>query len=296
MNGHPPEPPGRIPARSRRRAMDWSLVLASQGIETAIEPDPEAGWVLVVAATDRERALEAIRLYEAENRRWRWHQPVFHGAVWFDWTALVWAALMVGFFVVEETRGGLREAGWMDNAAFGRGEWWRLFTATCLHADLPHLALNSVVGVLFLGLAMGRYGSGAGLLAAQLAGAAGNLATVWLSGPEHRGLGASGVVMGALGLLAVQSLGLLREHPAWKRAVAAGLTGGLMLFVLLGLTPGTDVVAHAGGFAGGLVLGAALAPFPRLAQRAGLNLLAGLAFGVLIGCSWTLALMRAAAR
>ncbi|MCX8090513.1 MAG: rhomboid family intramembrane serine protease [Verrucomicrobiae bacterium] len=295
MNGQPLEPTARIPARNQRRAMDWSLVLASQGIETAIEHDAQSGWALVVPGADLERALEAIRLYEAENRRWRWHQPVFKGAVWFDWTALVWVGLMGVFFVVSETRGGLREIGLMDNAAFAHGQWWRLFTATCLHADLPHLALNSVVGLLFLGLAMGRYGPGVGLLAAQLAGAAGNLATVWLSGSNHRGLGASGVVMGALGLIAIQSLGLLREHPAWKRYVGAGLAGGLMLFVLLGMTPGTDIVAHTGGFVGGVVLGAVLAPFPTLAQRAGLNLGAGLAFGTLLGCSWALALLRATA-
>lgn len=296
MNGQPLEPPGRIPARSRRRALDWSLVLASQGIETTIEHDPESGWTLLVPPAEMPRALEAIRLYEAENRRWRWHQPVLEGAVWFDWTALVWVALMVAFFLISETRGGVREAGLMDNAAFGRGQWWRLFTATCLHADLPHLALNGVVGLLFLGLAMGRYGSGVGLLAAQLAGAAGNWFTVWLSGPEHRGLGASGVVMGALGLLAVQSLGLLREHPAWRRFVGAGLGGGLMLFVLLGMTPGTDIVAHTGGFVAGVLMGGVLAPVPKLAERGHLNLAAGLAFGGLLGCSWALALLRAAGR
>jgi rhomboid protease GluP len=273
--------------------MDWSLVLASQGIETTIEHDPETGWALVVASADLERALNAIRLYEAENPRWRWYQPVIRGAVWFDWTAWVWVALMAAFFVVSESRDGLRVAGVMDTAAFGRGQWWRLFTATCLHADLSHLALNSVVGLLFLGLAMGRYGSGVGLLAAQLAGAAGNLATVWLSGPEHRGLGASGVVMGALGLVAVQTLGLVREHPAWKRHVSAGQAAGVMLFVLLGMAPGTDIVAHTGGFVAGVLLGAALAPWPGLARRAGMNLFAGLGFGVLLGCSWTLALLRA---
>jgi membrane associated rhomboid family serine protease len=293
MNGQPAPTHGRIPVRHRNRAMDWSLVLASQGIETAIEHDPETGWTLVVAPADLERALNAIRLYEAENRRWRWHQPVIRGAVWFDWTAWVWVALMAAFFVVSESRAVLRDVGVMDNVAFGHGQWWRLFTATCLHADLPHLALNGVVGLLFLGLAMGRYGSGVGLLAAQLAGAAGNLATVWLSGPEHRGLGASGVVMGALGLLAAQTLELVREHPAWKRHVTAGLAGGFMLFVLLGMAPGTDIVAHTGGFVAGVLLGGALAPWPGLAHRAGVNLLAGLGFGMVMGCSWALALLRA---
>ncbi len=293
MNGQASEAAARIPARSRRRAMEWSLVLASQDIETTIEHDPQQGWALVVAPADLERAREAIRLYEAENRRWRWQQPVLAGAVWFDWTVLAWVALLIAFFVLEERNTALREIGLMDSAAFERGQWWRLFTATCLHGDLAHLALNTVAGLLLLGLAMGRYGPGTGLLAAQLAGAAGNLLTVTLGGALHRSLGASGVVMGALGLMAVQSLGLLREHPGWWRMLTAGLSGGVMLFVLLGLTPGTDIVAHAGGFLGGLILGVLLAPFPKLTQRAGVNLLAGLAFGALIGCSWTLALRHA---
>ncbi len=84
----PPEPPlppapltTRIPARSRGQAMDWSLVLASQGIEHVIEgpdetgwprnprssepPGPYAplGWGLLVAEPDHGAALTAIRLY-----------------------------------------------------------------------------------------------------------------------------------------------------------------------------------------------------------------------------------------
>jgi len=39
----------RIPVRSRRQAMDWSLVLLSQGIETTILPPGEDGnWSLLV--------------------------------------------------------------------------------------------------------------------------------------------------------------------------------------------------------------------------------------------------------
>ena len=65
----------RIAVRSRRQAMDWSLVLVSQGIESAIEYSEEgAGWGLVVASPDYSRALGAIRLYRLENRRWPWRR------------------------------------------------------------------------------------------------------------------------------------------------------------------------------------------------------------------------------
>ncbi len=51
--------------------MDWSLVLASQGIEAVIEPPGEDGrWGLVVASRDCERALKSLRQYRVENRDW----------------------------------------------------------------------------------------------------------------------------------------------------------------------------------------------------------------------------------
>jgi hypothetical protein len=51
-----------IPVRTERQAMDWSLVLVSQGIEVTIERDPDIDrWQLVVNAPDRTRALRAIR-------------------------------------------------------------------------------------------------------------------------------------------------------------------------------------------------------------------------------------------
>ena len=46
--------------------MEWSLVLASQGIEPIIEQTEEAGWALVVAAHDYEASLAAIRQYRID--------------------------------------------------------------------------------------------------------------------------------------------------------------------------------------------------------------------------------------
>src|SRR5207249_3261813 len=59
-----------IPARSRGQAMDWSLVLLSQGIECMIE-HREEGWALLVGPQDFERAVAALRQYEIENPGWR---------------------------------------------------------------------------------------------------------------------------------------------------------------------------------------------------------------------------------
>jgi membrane associated rhomboid family serine protease len=282
-----PPPLRQIAARNRRQAMDWSLVLASQDIEHTIDQDDATGWTLSVAETDYEKAQTQIRQYRLENRHWRWRQPIFQPGLFFDWSSLAWVLLNIFFYWWSEARADLRLTGMMDGAALARGEWWRLFTAMWLHADLAHLAMNMVFGFLFMGLVMGRYGPGVGLLAAYLAGAGGNLAAWLVYGDNHRGLGASGMVMGALGLLAVQSAGLLnRRNTNTFRLLASGIFAGVLMFVFLGVSPESDVVAHFGGFITGLLTGSLLAFAPRLAHRPRVNLAAGVLFAALVILPW----------
>src|SRR5215831_16712384 len=162
-----------IRARSRKQARDWSLVLISQGIEAVIEHQ-EDGWILLIEQGEYARAREAIRAYENENRGWGWHRKVFKPGLAFDWSSIAWVGLILAFYVFDG-RFDLQTIGVMDSRAVSHGEWWRLFTAVWLHADPPHVASNAAIGLLLLGLAMGRYGAGVGLLAAYLTGIAGNL-------------------------------------------------------------------------------------------------------------------------
>ena len=269
--------------------MDWSLVLVSQGIETTIDQAEDgSGWGLLVAGQDYGNALRTLRQYRLENRGWPWQQEVFRPGLLFDWGGLAWVLLACLFFWLN-TRTDLQSAGVMDATAVARGQWWRLFTAIWLHADLAHLAANATLGLVLLGLAMGRYGTGPGLLAAYLAGAGGNLVAGLISLQAHRSLGASGMVMGSLGLLAAQSFSLWRQTPHAAKFILSGICGGVMLFVLLALTPGTDVLAHLGGFASGLLLGALLNLVPAMAQKPKANLLSGLVFALLVIVPWWLA-------
>ncbi len=218
---------------------------------------------------------------------------MFRQDLFFDWSSLVWVSLNIFFYAWSESHPVFRAAGIMDAAALIHGEWWRLFTATWLHADLAHLAANLLFGFLFLGLVMGRYGPGVGLLAAYVAGVGGNGLTWLVYDQTHRGLGASGVVMGALGLLAIQSLPILkRPNSNMFRLFAGSVLAGFLLFVFVGTSPGTDVVAHLGGFITGLLLGLLLTLAPRHIQRPWTNLTAGILFAALVVLPWWLAMTR----
>lgn len=285
---------GHIPVRSERQAMDWSLVLASQGIETAIERAPEEDRLfLAVNPLDRERALGSIRQYEQENRRRRWQRPVRWTGLLMDWRALFCLLPLFVFFILDDMAGSIdfKTTGLMDSAAVRSGQWWRLFTAVTLHADLGHLASNFTTGVLLLGLAMGSYGVGKALLASFLAGAGGNLAAFLLLGVPHRSLGASGMVLGALGLLTMHSFKLWHQGEDYRRLVGRAVGAGLLLLVLFGLNPRTDVTAHVGGFITGAVLGLVLVFLPvKWTESRVADAIAGWLCLVLVLATWARAL------
>src|SRR3989441_2735864 len=278
-----------IPARSRRQAMDWSLVLLSQGIECMIE-HMEDGWVLLVGPQDFGLAIAALHQYEIENAGWRWRQELPWPSVVFHWGALIWCLVLAAVHWLN-TLGGvnLKAVGLMQGDAVLNGAWWRLFTAIMLHGDLAHLMANITFGLVVLGLAMARYGAGCALLAAYLAGAGGNLARALLH-LQIPSLGASGMVMGGLGLLAIQPLSLRHSHPTAGKNMAGGILGGFMLFVLFGLDPHSDVIAHLGGFFFGLILGVALTfILQKTLLRPTVNVLTGTGLAALIILTWTLA-------
>jgi membrane associated rhomboid family serine protease len=274
-----------IPVRSHRQAMDWSLVLASQGIEHSIHGEDGGAWNLMVFSQDHTAALQALELYRRENRSWRWVRHEVRPGLLFDWSALAWVCLLLVFFWLDSLK-HLDSVATMRGSAVLQGQWWRVFTAMWLHGDPGHLATNAVFGFLLLGLTMGHHGTGVGLLAAYLAGAGGNLATGFIGAPDGASLGASGLVMGALGLLAVQSLSAWQQTAFKLKYLLSGLAGGVMLFALLGLTPGTDVMAHFGGFVSGLLLGGALTVLSIDARKTKLNLVSGFLFALMVIVPW----------
>lgn len=240
--------------------MDLALVLASQEIPHAILRDPETQrWVIEVDARDYDGAVRNIRRYQEENRRWKWRPQEVAGRFRFDAGAMFFCLFLATVhWLVTQPAPGLQDVGIMDSEKFAAGDWWRIVTAVTLHADWRHLASNVMTGFVLFGVAMGRFGPGLGLLGAWLAGIGGNLFAYAVYDGPYRGLGASGMVLGALGLVATDSLSYWKANPwAWKRLLA-GFAGACLLFILLGTDPSSDLAAHAGGFLCGCVLGLGL--------------------------------------
>ena len=99
------------------------------------------------------------------------------------------------------------------------------------------------------------------------------------------------MVMGALGLLAAQSLAVARIGVTTRQLALRGVWAGVLLLVLLGFNPATDVLAHAAGFLTGGLLGGLLVLLPtRLTQSAWANRLAEWLCGGLVVWTWWLAL------
>ena len=282
----------RIPARNQRQAMDWSLVLASQSIPTRLETDAAQAFWLEVAESDAAKAREVIDLFQSENRRWRWQRRIPTTPLIFHWGSLVWVAIILALHAIASGDPTLHKAGFMNGVSVRDGEWWRPITAVTLHGDSAHLVSNAMFGFLFLGIAMGYWGAGLALLAALLSGVAGNFAG-WFVYPEKQFMvGASGMVMGAIGLLAVipAPVGSLRRLTF--QMVLRTLTPAVFLFVMMGFAPGTDWIGHTAGFVTGMLLGLALNPLRRRAAlRAKLSQPAMIVAVTLFAAAW-IALVR----
>jgi len=288
-----------IHARNIDEAMDFGLVLASQGIAHEIEQDPETeAWLLRVEVGDFARAADNIRKFVEENKGFKWRQTIPSTGMIFHRGSVIWCLVLVwlhGFVSGPGYR--LKEIGRMDSELFASGEWWRLFTAVTLHADWSHMISNATTGLVLFGLAMARFGAGVGLLAAFVAGAAGNwFGTIVYDNPYHS-LGASGMVLGALGLLALESLSYMLKGPKAVRRIFAAMAGACMLFLFFGASPESDMAAHLGGFMAGIVLGGLLSLGPSK-ERSGaiVNGVCMVVFMAAVYAPWWLAMDAAVAR
>ena len=141
------------------------------------------------------------------------------------------------------------------------GEWWRLITATFVHAGMLHL-LATIAGLVPLGLilerAVGRVTFATTYVAA---GILASVISLWTTSPMSVSLGASGAIFGIYGLLLASLLWGVFSRPAVSIPLMtvkriAATAGVFFLYNLLTDDLGTasELAGLATGFVGGLVV------------------------------------------
>ena len=267
-------------------------MLSSQQIACEIRRGQD-GWSLLVELPDAERAADALRAYEVENRG-RKVKPAPPPEYGTSWSGIGMAALLVAFhFAVTdpEASGVFQRYGSASAQLILRGEWWRTVTALSLHVDLAHLFSNALSCALFATVVCRSAGPGVGAWGILLAGAIGNALTASYHGANHVSVGASTAIFGAVGLLVGKGLVSGRRLGLRGGRALAPIAAGLGLLAMLGTGGGrTDVLAHVLGLVSGTALGfcyARLRPVPPR-KAAQLQLLAAAA-GALVLC-WVIAL------
>ncbi len=282
-----------------RRAHLWALVLEARGLPCHIETG-DAGIRLLVPAEHYEAALKELHLFEEENRDWPPHpspsSPLSENAL-ATFSVLILLATFHNLTQLDITLPGRQPLDWiaLGNAHAEKilsGQWWRLVTSLTLHADWLHLFSNLAIGGIFIVSLCSEVGSGLAWSLILGSGALGNLANAWLQSPDHRSVGASTAVFGAVGILA--ALNLVRNRRMIFSRRPLPLAAALALLALLG-TEGkqTDLGAHLFGFLFGMGLGLAAACLVEKHGRPGrlTNALLALASAAMVVASWCAALV-----
>ncbi len=170
------------------------------------------------------------------------------------------AVFATGSLLLSE-RGQERMFLWAANApdVVMHGQWWRLFTALFLHANLLHLAMNGLALWMFGSAVEKTMGRWRFLLIFLVSGLIGNFLSA-LRASYDLAVGASGGIFGVIGAFAVAVYRLKEPmYAPMKRRLLLVLALLVAADFTIGwLEPQVDNFAHLGGFLAGLGLAAAL--------------------------------------
>ena len=137
-----------------------------------------------------------------------------------------------------------------------RGEYWRIFAAMFLHADVLHWAANSWALYQLGALYEAMFGTRRFLFVYFVTGACASIASSLRV--EEASVGASGAILGILGAFIFS----IRRSPQWRHEPwTKGLVSQLVFWAAVNLAIGfyaseyIDNVAHVTGLVTGLLLG-----------------------------------------
>ena len=184
------------------------------------------------------------------------------------WRPLVTWAFMgagVGVWLLTEAVGGstdphtLLRFGANVPELVRHGQWWRMVSSIFLHIGLLHLLFNTYACYIFGRFVERTTGRGGMFTTFLVSGVAGSAASAFL-GNHVVSAGASGAVFGLLGaaiVIVLRLRGVFSRHA--RRVYAFNFIFIAALNMVYGLMePQIDNLAHAGGFAAGLVCGLVL--------------------------------------
>lgn len=181
------------------------------------------------------------------------------GMSWWPPVTLILTVACIIVFACEVATGALHipgrllQMGALSSPHVQQGELWRMLSATFLHADPEHLVSNLLI-LLILGMACEHaFGSSQFLFLYVVVAVGGSCASLF---NDKISVGASGAIFGMAGLL----IAMFRRHRdilhARDRRIGFVIGIWAIYQIVSGcLNPQIDNLAHAGGFATGLVLG-----------------------------------------
>lgn len=172
-------------------------------------------------------------------------------------------AVNVVVYILEALRPEIVNQFGAHSLSIASGEYYRLVTPMFLHAPLGsqfgifHILFNMYILRIYGPTAEQEFGTPRFVGMYLLAGFMGSTLSYTFGPVNTLGIGASGAVFGVVGILLAY---LYRRR---RRAALAGYLRSLMFFVGINLVfglvvPGIDNLAHMGGLAAGIALGAGL--------------------------------------
>ena len=249
----------------RKEAEGLVFTLQNVGIQTHIAPsrgnNGQSGlqWVISVRADKLDRAQKIL---EEEAVGLAPVIPLPQKPPALYWAVGLVVLNVVVWIAMESHSGGSEAISTLSRFGASQaplvlgGAWWRLITAVFLHVGLKHLLGNMFTLSLFGPPVLRQWGVGRFYFMYLLTGVAGNLVSLALSPTRAFKAGASGAILGLLGVLAGARIRAIRSPGPPSRFKTWHIVAMIVAFYgfVVGVGP-ADHLAHLGGLLAGILFG-----------------------------------------